>query len=73
VASFDFLPSVFDDSSPVYSGLFNEVMSSSVARYAPAPAPAADAEKQPGDDDPNAAGPGAAKKETPTSLEESLL
>ena len=33
--SFDFLPSVLDDTFPVYSGLFNEIISSSMARVAP--------------------------------------
>ena len=40
---FDFLPSVLDDTFPVYSGLFNEVISSSMARYQP---PIAAAEEQ---------------------------
>ena len=34
---FDFLPSVIDDTFPVYSGLFNEVISSSMARFKSAP------------------------------------
>lgn len=32
---FDYLPPVLDDTFPVYSGLFNEVISSALARYLP--------------------------------------
>ena len=34
-SQFDYLPSVLDDTFPVYSGLFNEVISSSLARFLP--------------------------------------
>ena len=42
---FDFLPSVVDDTYPVYSGLFNEVISSSMARYKSAEASQEDQEE----------------------------
>ena len=32
---FDILPCQIDDSTPIYSGLFNEVISSSLVRYLP--------------------------------------
>ena len=32
---FDILPSLIDDSTPIYSGLFNEVISSCLTRYLP--------------------------------------
>lgn len=69
---FDFLPCFVDETSPVFSGLFNEVISSSLARYAPPPAQVQ--EEQPQEDaDGAAASTAGTKKSAPTSLEESLL
>ena len=31
--SFDFLPATADETTPVYCGLFNEIISSAVSRY----------------------------------------
>ena len=60
----DFLPTAVDETFPVFSGLFNEVMSSGAARYSPVRAVRSEAE---------GGSEGAQKKEVPASLEEALL
>ena len=79
---FDFLPSVIDDTFPVYSGLFNEVISSSMARFKSAPieqaVSASQAEESKNEDFvmlSGAQGEESAVKsrELPTGLDEALL
>ena len=78
------MPPVLDDTFPVYSGLFNEVISSSLSRYSPpAPAPTDEPTQEENKNDGGEDGEfvvlasvkksGGEKKELPSGLEESLL
>ena len=67
---FDILPTQIDDSTPIYSGLFNEVISSCLVRYLPENGNEESKEEESKGEDPNPAN----KAQTlPTGLDDTLL